>query len=117
MAFSLQALNHFSLLLREDLSLDALDAERARHRFCRGPAIPGEHDDLDTVLAEELQGFRRGGLDRIRDTEEPGRLTVERDEHDRLSIAAQDLRPLPQVSQLDAEFGKQGAVPQSHLVA
>ena len=51
MAFGLQALNHLAFLLGEDLGLDALDAERARHRFCRGPAIPGEHDDLYTVLA------------------------------------------------------------------
>ena len=39
-------------LLGEDLGLDALDAERARHRFCRGPAIAREHDDLHAVRTQ-----------------------------------------------------------------
>src|SRR5215471_6538210 len=48
-AIRLQALNYLSLLLWEYLSLNALDTEPARYGFCRGPAIPSEHDNLDTV--------------------------------------------------------------------
>ena len=107
MTFRLQALNHLALLLEEHLGLDALDAEHACHRFRRGPAIPGEHDDLYTVLAEQRQGFRRRGLDRISHAEQTGRLAyVDSGEHDRLSITAQRLCPLHQVSQLDARFSK-----------
>ena len=40
------------LVLGQDLGLDLVDAEPARHRLGRGPVVAGQHDDPDAVGAQ-----------------------------------------------------------------
>ena len=101
---SLELLHHLGLLGGQDLGPDLVDAERAGHRLGGGAAVPGQHDDSHPGLAQEPDRLGRGGLDRVGDSEEPGRATVDGDEHHGLTLVAKGLRPLDEVAGLDAQL-------------
>jgi hypothetical protein len=65
-----------------------IDAEPARHRFGRGPAVAGEHDDSNPGVMQKTNRFRRRWLDRIGDADQARQLLLNRNEHDRLTFRA-----------------------------
>ena len=91
-AFRLESLDHGRLLLRQDLGLHGIDADRPSHGLGGDAAIAGEHYDAESFF---VQGFDRFGgrrLDPVRHTDQAGIDAVHRHEHHRLTIPSQGIR-------------------------
>ena len=61
-------------------------------RLGGGSVVARQHDDLQSLLVQRPDRFGRGVLDRIRDADQAGGPAVDRDEHDRLALAAKRRR-------------------------
>ena len=72
-ALGAQPLDDRRLVLRQDLGLDVVYAEPARHRLGRGPVIPGHHHQAQARGLQIANGPGGRRLDRVGDAEDAGR--------------------------------------------
>jgi hypothetical protein len=84
----------------------ASSLELRGHRLRGAAAVARQHDHANAFVAQRLERFLRGGLDRIGDAQESRWPAVDGDEEDRLSFGAQGLRAVSQRGGIGAHFGK-----------
>jgi len=94
-----------------------VDAEPARHRFRRGPAIAGEHDDSNPGVMQKTNGLRRRWLDRVGDADQARQLFFDGDEHHRLPFGAQPFGSLAHRVCGNFQLFKQFEISQRHSLA
>ena len=68
--------------------MNLINANLTRHRFGCRLTVAGQHDDFHASLVQGCNGIRRCRLDRVGNTDQPGRFAIQRDEHHRLAFAA-----------------------------
>ena len=86
----------------QDVGLDLVDPQAARHRLrCRG-VVAGEHHDAHPVGLEEAHRLERRLLHGIGHAHDAERFAFASDEHRRLPFAPQRVRILGESAELDA---------------
>lgn len=99
----LQPLDDRRLLFRQDVGFNLIDLDGFRDGLRGRAVVASEHHHLYAFPVQGLDGLVRGGLDRIGHADEPRQLSIDRNEHDRLALAAQLLRSRSKRRGLDAE--------------
>ena len=106
-----------SLFCWQHLGDHFIDAQLPRHGLGRAPAVAGQHDDPQSVLVEQANGFRGRVLDRVGDADQPGKAAVDFHQHHRLALRRAAPRAGPAVRRRDPLLGQQGRVAQDDLAA
>ncbi len=81
-----------------------INFQSARDGFSRGPAIPRQHDNFDSLFVQHLNRFVGRLLDRIGNRNEPGRSIVDCNKHYGVAFAAQFLGAFTERSGIDGQL-------------
>ena len=76
------------LVFRRHLGVHLVDADLPGDGIGGHGIVARQHDDFEAGPVQQLNGFRRGRLDRVGDAEQTGSLAVDAHEHDGLPLLA-----------------------------
>src|SRR5262249_16319207 len=86
-----EPLDHRTLLVGQDFSLDLSDAETARYGLGGRLIVARQHDDPDAIRGQRFEGFRRRRLDGVANGDDAANLPITGDVDDGCSVLAQPL--------------------------
>ena len=113
----LQVLDDVELVLRPQAGSHLVDAEPRGDRLGGGLVVAGGHDDLQPERMKLGDGLGGGGLDRIGDRHQAGKLAVGAEEHHRLAVFAPGLGRGGERRDVDAGALHQPLIAEQHHAA
>ena len=116
-ALILQFLHGRSLLIRQHLGHDLVDAELACDGLRRGAAVPGQHHHAVALLPQRLQGAGGAFFEGIGDGDKSCRPPVDGDQHYPLTLLAKLLRASGQITRIDPKRSKKCPVADGDMFA
>lgn len=113
----LQPADFRSLLARQDLCKDAIDAYLVGDGLRSARVVAGEHDDFDAHGVKLVNGLFGGWLDRVGHGDDAHRFAVDRYQHGGLGLTLQACDLLTQAIERNAVFSQQPGRSNQHHVS
>ena len=116
-SFLLQALHDLRLLVRQYFSFKIVDAQLTGDCFCSGAAIAGEHHNPNALRLELVDGLGSRWFDRVSDSDQAGRGTIDSYKDSCLPGAAEIIGFLGKFARGYTKFFKKLFVPSGNSLA